>query len=155
MLQVEALLLQLQQVKSTRTSRAEIAMMKHMLSQDNNDWFEFIWDNMKEVFCSLVAVILSAALSLSVSCPCLSLLISFSRIRVPDVTQNKPVSGLVTGASEGQVKALHRSSSVSPSITAPWRAGRSLATTCKTNHASKAKPCGNTKGETFRVSRAG
>ena len=129
--------------------------MKHNLSQDNDDWLVLVGDNMKEVFCSLVAVILSAALSLSVSCPCLSLPISFSRIRVPEVTQNKPVSGPVTGASEGQVKALHRSSSVAPSITGPWRAGRSLATTCKTNLASKAKPCGKTQGETFRDSRVG
>ena len=41
------------------------------------------------------------------------------------------------------------------SITGPWRAGRSLATTCRTTLASKAKPCGKTEGETFRESRAG
>ena len=60
-----------------------------------------------------------------------------------------------TNSSEGQVKALHRSPSAAPSSTCPWRAGRILATTCRTTLAIKAKPCGKTQGETFRDSRTG
>ena len=86
---------------------------------------------MNDVFLNRAAVILSVALSLSVSCPLsLSSLIVFSHPRA-----------------RGHPKQT--------SITGPWRAGRSLATTCRTTLASKAKPCGNTEGETFRESRAG
>ena len=60
-MQVEALLLR----GNTDDSSKEHAMMKHVLSKDNNDWLALVGDTMKDVFCRRVAVILSVALSLS------------------------------------------------------------------------------------------
>ena len=62
-MQVEALLLR----GNTDDSSKEHAMMKPISSQDNNVWLALMGTTMKDVFCRLVAVILSVAVAVAVA----------------------------------------------------------------------------------------